>query len=80
MFREVDIFGQSFQFNLPSGKKTLTTSFGAFATIFVVILLLLYGGLQLQRLIQFGETVVTSSVKYSYYTMDDVFPDDIENL
>ena len=28
----------------------------------------------------FGETVVTTSVKDSHYTMDDVFPDDIENL
>ena len=44
------------------------------------IVLIMYGGLQLQRLIQFGETVVTSSVKDSYYTMDQVFPDDIENL
>ena len=40
----------------------------------------MYGSLQLQRLHAYEETVVTSSVKDSYYTEDDVFPDDIENM
>ena len=41
--------------------------------------LLLYGGLQLNRLIVYGETLITSSVKDSYYNMEIVFPDDIED-
>ena len=43
-------------------------------------LLILYGGLQLTRLWKFGETVVTLSVKDSYYNMDNIFPDHIEDL
>ena len=34
----------------------------------------------MHRLIEFGETVVTTSSKDLYYSMDDVFPDDIEEL
>ena len=41
--------------------------------------LFLYGGLQLHRLTVFGETLITSSVKDSYYTKETVFPDDIED-
>ena len=44
------------------------------------LLLLLYGGLQVIRLYQFGESVVTFSVKDSYYSMDHVFPDTIQDL
>ena len=32
------------------------------------------------RLWKFGETVVTFSIKDSYYSMEDVFPDDIDDL
>ena len=34
----------------------------------------------MHRLIEFGETVVTTSSKDLYYSMDHVFPDDIEEL
>ena len=40
----------------------------------------MYGSLQLQRLHEYEETVVTSSVKDSYYTEDNIFPDDVENM
>ena len=40
----------------------------------------MYGGIQLYRLKVFGETVITSSVKDSYYTQEEVFPDEIEDL
>ena len=43
-------------------------------------ILFLYGALQLQRLHGFDETVVTNSMKDSYYSMDDVFPVDIEDM
>ena len=42
--------------------------------------LFLYCVLQLHRLIVFGETLITSSVKDSYYNMETVFPDDIEDM
>ena len=47
---------------------------GALFTIIVSLVLLFYGALQLQRLIVFGETVVTMSVKDSHWTADEVFP------
>ena len=34
----------------------------------------------MHRLMQFGETVVTSSVRDSYYQMEQNFPDDIKDL
>ena len=43
-------------------------------------LLIFYGAMQMHRLIKFGETIVTTSVKDSHYDMEEVFPDDIVDL
>ena len=47
---------------------------GTFFTVIVTLTLLCYGALQLQRLIVFGETVVTMSVRDSHFSTDEVFP------
>ena len=79
VFNDADNFATGFRFNT-GGKKTLTTTFGALISIMMYIILFLYGALQLQRLYEFNETVVTMSVKDSYYSMDDIFPTDVENM
>ena len=79
-FAKFDSFGQGFRWNLPGGRETLGTSFGATISILMSCILIFYGILQMHRLIEFGETIVMTSVKDSYYTYQDEFPNDIEEL
>ena len=79
-YESFDRYGQSFRFKLPGGKLHYKTFSGATFTYLIWILIAIYGGLQLYRLKVFRETIVTSSVKDSYYTFEDVFPDEIEDL
>ena len=79
-FANLDRFGRSFKWNLPGKRETLGTPFGASITISMFCVLVFYGIMQMHRLIQFGETIVMSSVKDSYYTMHQAFPEDIEEL
>ena len=44
----------------------------------MALVLLFYGSLQMQRLAIYGETVVTMSVRDSFFSPEEVFPDDIE--
>ena len=46
----------------------------------MALVLIFYGSLQMQRLAIYGETVVTMSLRDSYFTPEDVFPDDIEMI
>ena len=79
-FAKFDNFGQGFRWNLPGKKETLGTPFGATISILMSCILIFYGILQMHRLIKFGETIVMTSVKDSYYTFNDEFPNDIEEL
>ena len=66
-YEGLDEFGRSFRFNMPGGKRYFQTSFGATLSILMWIILISYAGLQLNRLRIYGETVITSSEKDSYY-------------
>ena len=79
-FSKCDSFGRGFHFNLPDGKDTLGTPLGAAISMLMYCILIFYGIMQMHRLMQFGETVVTSSVRDSYYQMEQNFPDDIKDL
>ena len=57
-FRGLDYFATGFRFNT-GGKKVLDTTFGAIISVLMCLILLMYGSMQLQRLIEFNETVVT---------------------
>ena len=57
-FRGMDYFATGFRFNT-GGKRVLDTTFGAVISVFMLLVLLLYGSMQLQRLMYFNETVVT---------------------
>ena len=46
----------------------------------MALVLIFYGSLQMQRLAIYEETVVTMSLRDSYFTPEDVFPDDIEMI
>ena len=74
----IDTFGEAFNFKMPGGNDTYNTGLGAFFTLIVLVVLLFYGGLQMQRLAIYGETVVTMSVRDSYFTPEEIFPDEIE--
>ena len=75
-----DVFGRGYHFNLPGNKDTLGTCFGAAITTLMIGILVIYGVMQMHRLVIFGETVVTSSKKDTFYAMLDLFPDEIEDL
>ena len=47
---------------------------GSLFTIILALTLLFYGSLQMQRLVVFGETVVTMSIKDSFFTPENEFP------
>ena len=51
----------------------MTTKIGAIFTFMLAILLLIYAGMQLKRLLIYGETVVTMSVRDSFFTPDKTF-------
>ena len=57
-FRGLDYFATGFRFNT-GGKRVLDTTFGAIISVLMCLILLMYGSMQLQRLIEFNETVVT---------------------
>ena len=73
-----DTFGEAFNFKLPGGKDTYQTWLGTFFTLIVTLVLIFYGGLQIQRLAIYGETVVTMSVRDSNFSPEEVFPTEIE--
>ena len=79
-FEGCDKFGKSFRFNMPGGKRNFETSFGATMTILSYILLTSYALLQFHRLHSFGETVITSSEKDSFYDFNTAFPDSIDDI
>ena len=74
----VDTFGEAFNFKMPGGEDTYKTGLGAFFTLIVLIVLIFYGGLQIQRLAIYGETVVTMSLRDSFFNPEEIFPDEIE--
>ena len=69
--KDIDVFGEGFNFKLPAGKDTYKTLLGSSFTILIAVMLIFYGSIQMQRLVVFGETVVTMSVKDSFFTPDD---------
>ena len=56
---------------MPGGKDIHATRLGACLTIILVLLLVFYGGLQLQRLIHFEETVIMESVRDAHFDTDE---------
>ena len=78
----MDGFGGTFKFNLPGHKSetALNTSSGAILTIFMWTLMILYGAVQLHSLYQFTGTNISTSFIEFFYTQDNRFPQEIENL
>ena len=79
-YEGLDEFGITFRFNMPGGKRTFQTSFGATISILMWIMLISYALLQFHRLHSFGETVITSSEKDSFYDFNTAFPDSIDDI
>ena len=69
---DLDSFGQGFNFMLPDGKDNHQSALGSFFSIILALIMILYGTLLMQRLIVFGETVVTMSIRTDFYTPDFV--------
>ena len=53
-FVKFDQFGEGFRFKLPDGAIRLKSSYGSIITILTFVILLMYGTLQMQRLVMFG--------------------------
>ena len=68
--RQLDAFGQAFNFKLPGGNDTEKSMTGACLSILMLVILILYGSFQMQLLSVYGETVVTMSVRDSHYDSD----------
>ena len=71
----IDQFGSGFQFKLPGGSETYNTWIGALMSILLFITLIAYGGLQMERLLAFGDTVVTMSVRNAHFSAADLVND-----
>ena len=72
-FKGLDSFSPGFNFKMPGGKDTQETHFGAILSIVLWITLIAYGYLQMARLLRYGETVVTMSVRESYFDTNYTF-------
>ena len=75
-----DGFASGFGFKLPGGNDRLPTYLGSFSSIAVLLILIFYGALQMSRLVSFCETVVTMSVRDSFFSPEEVYPYDVEDL
>ena len=81
-FLGLDSFGEGFNFKLPDGKDNHQSMLGSVFSIILALIMILYGTLLMQRLVVFGETVVTMSIRTDFYTPDYVItptPDDPED-
>ena len=78
-FNKVDNFGGSFKFST-GGKSSLTTTSGALLTLFLWMVLITYMTLQYQAWHEFGATAETPSFKEFFYSQDERFPQDVDNL
>ena len=75
-----DKFGDGFHFKLPGNRDTHGTITGALLSILMVVTLSFYSITMLEQLILFGGTVVTQSVRDSYYKPSNLFPTEIPEL
>ena len=74
---KLDQFGYAFNFKLPQGRDTYNTGLGAAISILLLMIIVFYGALQMQRLVRFEETVpVTMSATEGYFSNDFVFSSD----
>ena len=58
----------------------MSSYLGAFLSYLSLFVLVFYGSLQMYRMFGYGETVVTMSMRDSYFTPEDVYPYDVEDL
>ena len=70
----IDMFGRGFRFKLPGDKLLNGTITGAFLSIMLILTLSFYSITMLEQLILFGGTVVTQSVRDSYFEPTTLFP------
>ena len=68
--KQLDGFGQSFQFLLPDGQKTKKSLAGLFLTVTMIFILIWYALMQIIRLTDFGEPSIMVSERDSYFTAE----------
>ena len=56
--KKADIFGQDFSFLLENRKSRLQSYFGVLAGIVMIILLIAYGFMRMQTMLEFGDNVI----------------------
>ena len=67
-----DQFGHRVNWRLTEGAESLNTITGFVTSIIIVSIILFYAAMQLQRLMNNGETLVTLSMRDSYFNDDFV--------
>ena len=68
--KQLDGFGQSFQFMLPDGHKTKKSLAGLFFTVIMIFIIIWYALMQIIRLTDFGEPSIMVSERDSYFTAE----------
>ena len=73
---DLDQFGQEIQFHMPNGQRTYNTMLGACMSVFLFVIVVVYGCLHLLQFYVEGP-VVTRDVKESYFSSNFVTPSDL---
>ena len=68
--KQLDSFGQSFQFLLPDGQKSKKSLAGLLLTVIMIFILIWYALMQIIRLTDYGEPSIMVSERDSYFTAE----------
>ena len=69
--KSLDLYGQSFQFLLPNGKKTRQTWLGCAITFLAIVIIVFYAIIQFLRMIHYGEPQIMISTRDSHFGSDE---------
>ena len=74
-FKDFDLFGTSFNFNLPGDKEKLKTTIGSIVSLFLIMVITFYGILKIYMLqtrkdTEFLTFEIDSFYKYEYFTSE----------
>ena len=72
-FSSVDLFGDRFSMHLDKGQSELKSILGAFFSMFVIVVMLLYTNLKLDVLINKKDIDVLSVVQENFFSPTDNF-------
>ena len=67
---DLDKFGEGFTFKLPNGKETTRTWAGVFCTMIIYALIVLYAGMKVFKVTNYGDSTIIQSISDSKFTAD----------